>query len=274
MPAQRDHHRKVMRPGSLVRAVAVSVFLLISFTMRGQITGGLEFKRLMNLNLVHLDSTTTTDVDNRFNSTWQLSGGYGFGMSVRLQLTEMWNMESGISYTARKINYRLKDLKTDFTDDLDFKMVSYEIPLKGLVYLRLGENFYADVALGISADFYASNVEAVQNVGTDTSSISYRTIGSKNSWIQMAAIGSLGFEYRTEESGFFYIGASYHASFSPIMSVGTLYYPEGPNQQYYSSYIGSLDGAYFSIDLRYYLMPKKIDNTPKVVIPNLGKGRR
>jgi hypothetical protein len=62
-------------------------------------------------------------------------------------------------------------------------------------------------------------------------------------------IAGLGWEYRTEKSGYFYLGASYHRPFDYIFYSYLLY----PDKEKPTSETGSeLQGNYLSFDIRYF----------------------
>ena len=68
-------------------------------------------------------------------------------------------------------------------------------------------------------------------------------------WIQAGVVGNLGVEYRTEKSGTFYLGATFHRPFNDMALAEFTYY--GPNFFPYSLST-MLDGSYLTVDLRYY----------------------
>jgi len=226
---------------------------------RFAITAGVEFRSLQNFSLFNLDSVVLIDPDNNFRGVYELRDGFGFGGVIRLRLTRMWNLESGIYYTRRRYNFRLDDLQSNFYDETLFRVVAYEIPIKGLVYIQLGEDLYMNVALGVAFNFFASDVIALEQ--------SYNLKGFKPAWVRLGVLGNVGFEYRTADHGYFYLGATWHQIPAEIMRTEVNYYREGIPPA--ARQRGPLDGTYFSIDLRYFIAPK-VDRRPKVnrVVPD------
>src|SRR5690606_12608436 len=108
-----------------------------------------------------------------------------------------------------------------------------------------GENVYANVALGASADFFASDVASVEQI--------YNFRAFKSSWIRAAVLGNLGVEYRTPESGILYLGATFHRPFGEIMIAQVNYYRDGDPPVYFRN--GTMDGTYVSLDFRYFFPP-------------------
>ena len=71
--------------------------------------------------------------------------------------------------------------------------------------------------------------------------------------MQGAALANVGWEYRTKSKGYWYIGASYHLPFIPIMTFAMSYeYPAGEHLK-----IDNIRGSYLTLDLRYYFHEKK-----------------
>lgn len=225
---------------------------------KSPVTLGVELRTLQNFGILNIDSVVLQDAGQNFRAVYQNQGGFGFGGVVRVRLTDFWNLESGIYYTRRSYSLRISDASVGFEDELTFRQVGYEIPLKGLVYIRLGEKLFANVSLGVSADFFASDIEAVEQT--------YNIRAFKTSWIMAAILGNLGFEYRTEEDGYFYVGATFHRPFEDIMITQVNYYRGGDPPPYYQN--GTLDGTYFSIDFRYFFPSNKEETKYRRVIPD------
>lgn len=234
---------------------------------RFAITAGVEFRSLQNFSIFNLDSVVLIDPDNNFRGVYELQDGIGFGGVVRIRLTKMWNLESGIYYTRRRYNFRIQDLQGPFVDQNQFRVISYEIPLKGLVYIQLGDQLFMNVALGVAFNFFASDIIRLER--------NYNFQGYKPAWVRFGVLGNVGFEWRTKESGYFYLGATWHQIPGEIMRTEVNYYrpstAEDANGQF--EHVGRqrdfLDGTYFSIDLRYFIQPK-VERKPKVnrVVPN------
>ncbi len=212
-----------------------------------------------------MDSVVLIDPAENFRGVYNYSGGYGFGGVIRLKLTKLLNLESGIYYTRRNYNYRIQDLQTDFRDETTFRVVAYEIPLKGLVYIRMAEKVYMSVALGVGANFFASDVISVEQI--------YNIKAFKLSWIRGSVLGNIGAEYRTEKDGYFYFGFGINQTLADIMVTESNYFREGIPPAYRQR--GPLSGAYISADIRYFFpMAKPKSKGVKYVKPdwqNIGK---
>jgi hypothetical protein len=122
------------------------------------------------------------------------------------------------------------------------KVSSYEIPANALLYIRLAEQLYINAAAGMSFDLFPSELKQ--------STENYENLILRSLRIMPAGIVNLGVEYRTPQSGYYYIGASYHR---PVFNTftATLQYKEGNNMLAATKNF-PLYGDYLSIDLRYF----------------------
>ena len=177
-----------------------------------------------------------------------------YGVEIRHYFTYRFAINTGIIYTRRNIkvdydshytydNYYTRGTDTTFSRDLKF--TAFEIPIKASGYVRLNKEIYMSIAGGINLNFYPSNIRVdniyVQRIGTQ--------IGSK-AWqfFQLGVSASLGWEYRTKNSGIIYLGASYQAHFDDMASV-LIFEEETIHKADFSK---NIKGSYFSIDIKYF----------------------
>ncbi|HLU51589.1 MAG TPA: outer membrane beta-barrel protein [Flavobacteriaceae bacterium] len=222
-----------------------------------KLTAGIELRGLLPISFFTMDSVNLLEVDNNFNAVYSYTGGIGFGGVIRVKFTELWNLETGIYYTRRNFKYEVRDPSVSFNESTTMSTVGYEIPIKGLVYIQMGRRVFMDVALGVSADFFASDTEVQQ--------LSYNIQSFKNAWVKLGVLGSIGAEYRTEKDGYFYLGATFHQPFGDTFTTQVNYYRENQGKAYFQN--GAIDGAYFSVDFKYLFPPKapKKDNVKRVI---------
>lgn len=214
-----------------------------------ELTAGIEVKALVPVSFFTMEDFVLRDSANTFNANVSYIGGYGFGGVVRLKVTKLLNFESGIYYTSRKYKYDITDDQLGYEGSTEMRTISYEIPIKGLIYIRMADKVFTNVAIGVAVDFFASDVAVYDS--------DYTVLGYRENWVKLAASGNLGVEYRTEESGYFYLGASFHSPFGDSFFTQVDYFPNGDNIKL-SSNLGFMDGAYFSVDFRYFFAPKKV----------------
>lgn len=177
------------------------------------------------------------------NGTIELQGGMAFGMCVRVGLTKMIGLETGISQIQRRFAFALHNDTSGYTEDGLVRYVGYEIPITALIHLRLGEKSYMNAALGFSADLYPSDVQQELDEGF--------VYVFRDRWVQLGVVGNLGVEYRTDKAGIFYLGATFHRPFGDMAVADLTYWDVRRNFFPYPMRTG-LNGSYLTVDLRYY----------------------
>ena len=216
--------------GSLVPTLIVA--------QAGVTTLGIQVKPVVPLDLFDPEITLERE---HLSGAIELTGGYAFGMSVRVGVSNTISFETGISQIQRNYGYSLVNDTNGYSASERFRYVGYEVPVAALAYIRLGERMWMNAALGFSFDAYPSDVQKDVEWG--------RIYVFRNDWAQFATLANLGVEYRTEGSGYFYLGASFHRPFGSIAVADLTYYA----QNFFPYTMrGTLDGSYLTVDLRYY----------------------
>jgi len=207
------------------------------------LTIGVQFKPIIPTDITNSGSFEFTEGFARINVDPKF--GYSWGAVVRKSLSKKFSFETGISYVRRNFDFKLTDLDSTFTTGSDVGLVNYEIPITALFYVQMGENLYLNNSLGISLDMYASDVAST---GEEFSQVTlYRK------WIQPSLKANIGFEYRTEKSGFFYLGVTFHNPFENIAFTQLNY----RKQSEIFDYVTELNGGYLTADFRYFLPQSK-----------------
>ncbi|MFN6178880.1 MAG: hypothetical protein ACK46G_15255 [Flavobacteriales bacterium] len=208
------------------------------WAQRGVTTFGIQLKPVLPLEF--FDPLTTLERPS-LSGTVELTGGMAFSMSVRIGISDMFSLETGLGQISRRYNFGITNDTSGYSEGSDIRFIGYELPLAGLVYIRLGEQLWMNTALGGCLDFYPSDVQRDVQEG--------RAYFYRYNWAQFAVLANLGVEHRTRKSGMFYLGATYHRTFSPIAVAELTYY--GPNFFPYNMR-ADLIGTYLTVDLRYY----------------------
>lgn len=220
----------------LLITMFITGFVLKSFSQEGVVTAGFQVKPVFSSD--YFKTGPKTAEFRTALSAVELKSGYCVGMVIRRGFSNKISLETGINYTRRNYEIAVKDSAMSVIDN--FKFIGYEIPLSLLVYIRLGEKMFMDVSFGGSADFYPSDIY--------TSDSSYYQDGLRPRWLSPALISNIGFEYRTEKAGYFYLGASFHRPFDAIMnSFVTI-----RKRNEYPKLKNELNGNYLTVDLRYF----------------------
>lgn len=181
---------------------------------------------------------------------------FRIGACLRLDFSKTISFQTGLYYLTRNYTTRVgfgnaqnTDLENHFFED-KYQFIGFEIPLQALIYVRLGKNFYMNNAVGIGLEFYPSSVQRIT-----TDSMSFSLFGGRNSWIMPTVKASIGFEYRTENAGYFYLGGGFNRPFlSPLLSIAARPYALPFGVQGASL---AQSGTYFSIDFKYFFPPSK-----------------
>ncbi|HLV41825.1 MAG TPA: outer membrane beta-barrel protein [Brumimicrobium sp.] len=216
---------------------------------------GLQAKPLIPFGLVG-DKPFTIQSEN-YKATISPTLGYSYGAVVRVGLTELLALETGLNYTRRnfRADHSVADSNVMATDYLGF--VSFDIPVNFLVYIKLGQNMFMNVAGGASANFNASNVRS--HVVPDDGKHIFVFEGKRLAFFDFNANADVGFEYRTEKSGTFYLGVTARIPFKPNYQIATAYQ--------YDTYklvdVGFVDGATFALNLKYFFFNTKVKKGPQ-----------
>ena len=178
-------------------------------------------------------------------STISQTPGYSFGGVVRVGLTELISLETGINFTQRNFGIQgsLADSGVFVTNTLGF--IQYDVPINGLFYIKLAKKWYANASLGIVAGFKPTDIATMNNI--NGSQFFYHT-GIVNKKASLDLNGNLGFEFRSKKSGFFYLGTTVRLPAKPLF----VYVATYRNQGYKVTQYGDVSGAYLGVDLRYF----------------------
>ncbi|HYG51311.1 MAG TPA: hypothetical protein VD905_10435 [Flavobacteriales bacterium] len=243
---------------------SVSVFAQRNSDSEQMLTAGFQFRPVFATGF--LDDVQQTNTHQIFTATIEPALGYTFGMLIRRSFTRKISFETGINYIRRNFTLTCVDDSLNRTDVSDFGMVSYEIPLQCLVYVRFGERFYMNNSLGVSINWFASKVASFGE-SKDFSQVTYlnRVIANP------ALLANVGFEYRTRKAGYFYLGSSLHR---PFTRIGTSVVKYDLYSKKYQTNVG-VTGSFLTLDVRYFFhaqpIKKKTQNMKKKEDEKKGK---
>lgn len=199
--------------------------------------------RFIGSPILEMQNTDPEKIDIRSTITQKM--GYSFGATVRAGLTKLIALETGINFTQRNfdITMAVPDSSVQGTNDLSF--ISYDIPVNALFYIRLAEQWYMNASLGVAVAIKPTNVGVLTN---PRSAHEFRHTGYVRSKFGFDLNANIGFEFRTEKSGFFYLGGSGRVPFAPLFDLVVDYEYQGINNKLY----GEVDGSFLSIDFKYF----------------------
>lgn len=235
-----------------MRSIFVLILMLCclgSSAQKGITAFGVQYKPIVPNTLIGTFNQDFNELP--LQSSIQQKFGHVLGMVIRRGFTKNISIETGINFTQRNFNlfYDVPDSGLSGTNDV--RIISYSIPLSGLIYIRLGEQVYMNASLGASAVLFPSDVRVVTNI--EGASDFFLMEGAYRSKLQGALETNVGFEYRTKKFGWFYLGASYHLPFSSISTFAMSYeYVPGKFVSF-----GNVRGSHMTIDLRYFFNEKR-----------------
>lgn len=174
--------------------------------------------------------------------------GHNFGFVIRKGLTRMWSLETGIAMVQRNYRMEVSHVWNPTVQRLDYRLVGYEIPLQALVYVQLSDHIWMNASGGLSLDLYPSNVESFGDVRQDSIVFDYYQKTWRRNWLQGALLANYGFEWRTADKGYWYVGASYHRPFGPIADAVAQISRNGSTRKLEVP----VTGNYLTLDLRYF----------------------
>lgn len=229
----------------LLFVVGLSTTLAQSHRVKAKNYFGIQFKPLIPLGLVG-DKAFTIKNDN-FESKISPIFGYSYGGIVRVGMTELLSIETGLNYTKRryKAEYNVLDSNLTASDDIGF--VSFDIPLNLLVYVKLGNQLYMNVSGGASVNYNPSNIRSHITPDEFKQDI-FIFEGRRYNFFDFHANIEVGFEYRTERAGSFYLGMAGRIPFTKSLAIATEYRYDTHSQVAR----GDITGATFAFNLKYF----------------------
>jgi hypothetical protein len=184
-----------------------------------------------------------------FKTTVSQRMGYSFGASVRVGLTDLISLETGISQVKRNYDLSFEYVDSNLFATNTLSILNYDIPLNALIYIRLSDKIYMNGSLGMSMMISPSNVGKSSEPSTNGA---HRFIleGRRYGRFIPELNANIGFELRTEKNGIFYIGGTGKVPFKAIYQLAGVYEFQSSNQKIIV--VGDLIGTYLALDFRYY----------------------
>ena len=230
-----------MKKQLLIIALIVIPNLLVISQENGY-SGGFQFKPMLGSGL--FSNKLEGEKQDSLNFQIQQKFGYVFGMTIRKEFTKTLAIESGLRFTQRNYTATIDSNFNAYSNDLDYRLIAYEVPLKAIIRLRSSRKSYFNVALGGQLDLYPSDIFA--------NNFEWQVEVLRKSWIQGSFLANLGWEIHPDKKGTFYAGLSYNQPFvSPFSAtIGQRNSNRGLSKIFQT-------GTYFSLDFRYYFQDKK-----------------
>lgn len=233
-----------MKINKYIIVTALFFIGISSINSQSKTTFGLQYKPILPIKALNVEDLVLSE--GGFDVTLSPELGLNFGAMIRWELLNKISLETGLNYNKRNFNLKSTLRDTAVSSSLNYSVITYEVPIQALFYVRLSKQWYMNVASGFSINFRASNVGKL----SEDEYLSQTTY-IKN--MNLAYVANIGVEYRTKKSGAFYIGASLTNPFRPL---GELH-ANSHVINYSKKVVGDVSGNYISIDLRYFFHDKK-----------------
>lgn len=183
---------------------------------------------------------------NEFETTIAQKMGFSVGATVRAGVTKLIAIETGINFTQRNFDLTMDVADSNIHAENTMRFIEYDIPVNALFYIQLSRKFYMNASLGVNICYKPTNVGVLTLPG---GSDSFKHTGIVNRKTGFGVNANIGFEYRTEKAGIFYIGGSGRVPFSQLFDIVAQY----ENQGHENKIIGKIDGSFLAIDFKYFL---------------------
>jgi len=198
-----------------------------------------------------IGSPETTLANGGFNVKINQKAGYSFGGTVRIGLTKLIALETGLNFTERNFNLSMEvpDSNAFATNTMSF--IEYDAPINALFYIQLAESWFMNASIGFALTYRPTDISVFNSPGGENT---FTIFGVRRQKAGIDANANFGFEYRTKKKGFFYLGGSARVPFSPVFDVIANYNWQGNLIQT----IGEVDGSFLAIEFKYFF--PNIDN--------------
>lgn len=190
------------------------------------------------------DPTTSLSGDG-FEASITQRLGFSFGGTVRANLTKLIAIETGINFTQRyfDLTMAVPDSNSYATNRMGF--IEYDVPINALFYIQLSDKFFMNASLGLAITYKPTDVRVQNRPGGKHY---YTMYGIRDNSLGLDLNANIGFEFRTEKSGFFYLGGSARVPFAPLFEFAA-FYDYDANSTLLS---GPVDGSFLTLDFKYF----------------------
>lgn len=207
---------------------------------------GLQYKPIFTANFFGTGPIGQNISGSTLTQTQQF--GSGLGGIIRRNYKTNLAFETGIQFMRRNF---IIDVDAPIPSRDTFRIVGYEIPFNVLVFIQLSERIFMNVAGGLSLDMFPSDVSVENKL--------MFTYAGRYSIFNLGLNANVGFEFRTKNSGFFYLGSTFHRPFWNIYRSSVDYTGDIAPKRFLLDF----RGTYLTLDFRYYFHSNP--DKPKVV---------
>ena len=209
-------------------------------------TFGIQYKPIIPT--AYFNAADISKSSDSYNLNLKPLYSNSFGMVIRHQINKTFSVESGLNYTQRNFELSITNGDINLTDFTTFGMRSYEFPIQLLTYVRVSENWYLNIAFGISYNVLASDIFSY---GEEKNDFFFQNTYRKSGGYS-ALLANVGMEYRTESNGYYYFGTSLHRPWKAIGQIYPEYDDKNGNTIEDKKFYFNMFGNFVTIDFRYF----------------------
>jgi hypothetical protein len=207
---------------------------------------GFQLKPLFPTKFIGESNSTFSNQGYEVNISQQV--GISYGGVVRIALTDLIGIETGLNFFQRyfKLDMRLIDSNIVASDKFGF--IQYDLPINALFYAKLNKKWFMNAAIGASICYKPSNVGTISNTKGKHEFFNIGIVDI-NDKVNLDLNGNLGFEFRTDKYGFFYLGGCARIPTAPLFNLLSRYrYGTFEVNNY-----GPVSGSFLAIELKYFI---------------------
>jgi hypothetical protein len=214
---------------------------------------GFQARMIVPSNMVGPNSLTLTK--DYFTTTIEQKTGYAFGGVVRLGLSELISIETGLNYIQRFYGFTMQRTDSNIVSTNTMRFIHYDIPVSAVINVKLTKSIFANALLGVALQNKPSSVGIIDNP-KGKHEFFHMGLVDIHKKISFDLMTGAGFEYRTKKSGVFYLGGSARIAMAPVFQLVAKY--QYVNEERLT--FGNVNGSYISVDLKYFLPYKRATN--------------
>jgi len=234
------------------------LFLVLSLNISAQIKHkkklptyfGIEFSPVFPTSFIGEKTLTLNQpLNDPFNLSTTITQKMGFsiGGTVRTSFTKFIALETGLNYTKRNFDITMALPDSSISANTALGFIQYSLPINALFYIKLDQKWYMDASLGFGINFSPTSVG--KTTQPRKKQVFYH-LGYVEKKIGFDLNANLGFEFRTEKSGFFYLGGSARVPLQPLFHLYMQYsYETSATEKVLDGYV---DGSFLAIQVKYF----------------------
>jgi hypothetical protein len=193
---------------------------------------------------------TNTVFNDTLRSSITSNYGFSFGGIIRRRYTDRLGIEVGLNLSKRYYGLTTALPDSNLYFERGFAFTTFELPLNGLVFVKLSERVFTNAALGASIIYKPSSVSVGGKAGFKEGKNEFSIAGIVEQKFNINLNAQLGFEYLSDKKGIFYFGGSAHIPTAPLFYFLSRY--SYANSDVNSAVVYNQRSPFFTFDLRYY----------------------